>query len=494
MVLSRLGLCRQAIRFISTEMLRTNRPIFRKISSNGFSKLPYVGSFMGNNAIFSELKNGIKVITIESQKKIASLGMFIKMGSRFESANSFGSSRMLFNMMLSPKEETNKGNLVSRLASDGLVLSGGNHREFTSFLLEYMREHEIKNMGEFFDGIFRVYSSNIEQREFDLLKRSLKEEYVLESQNPEIMLAELLHSTAWNENSLGNRQVLTEKQISKLRKENFIEFRNKNLLPQNTLIVGVGTDHSHLLREIVESTKILQVQDKGLRSSEFNTQIFNSPKYVGGFKKIKTNEGLTNIVIGIEASLSWKSRCIAALSVIQSYLGGGSSFSVGGPGKGMYSKLFLDVLNKIDWVESCNCFFNQYSDSGLFGIQIASFPGHSLEAIKTVAKQFNEISIIKERELERAKNSVLSAISLLSENKSHYMEEVSRQILTYSEFIDLHEIIKCVKSITIEDIKKTAGKILNQIKKPTIIAIGTDVNQLPDYVTLIELIKNTANR
>jgi len=35
--------------------------------------------------------------------------------------------------------------------------------------------------------------------------------------------------------------------------------------------------------------------------------------------------------------------------VLQTLMGGGGSFSAGGPGKGMFSKLYTDVLNKFDF-------------------------------------------------------------------------------------------------------------------------------------------------
>jgi hypothetical protein len=43
---------------------------------------------------------------------------------------------------------------------------------------------------------------------------------------------------------------------------------------------------------------------------------------------------------------SWHSADIYALCVLQMLMGGGSSFSSGGPGKGMYSRLYSRVLNQ----------------------------------------------------------------------------------------------------------------------------------------------------
>jgi len=49
-------------------------------------------------------------------------------------------------------------------------------------------------------------------------------------------------------------------------------------------------------------------------------------------------------------------------------LGGGASFSAGGPGKGLFSRLYTNVLNRYYWVQNATAFNVQYEDVGLFGV------------------------------------------------------------------------------------------------------------------------------
>ena len=80
---------------------------------------------------------------------------------------------------------------------------------------------------------------------------------------------------------------------------------------------------------------------------------------------------LTYIHLAFEA-LPISSEDIYALATLQTLLGGGGSFSAGGPGKGMYSRLYTNVLNQYGWVESCVSFNHSYTDSGLFGISAST--------------------------------------------------------------------------------------------------------------------------
>ena len=54
---------------------------------------------------------------------------------------------------------------------------------------------------------------------------------------------------------------------------------------------------------------------------------------------------LVHFTIGLE-SCSHKDDDFVAFCVLNMMLGGGGSFSAGGPGKGMYTRLYLNILNQ----------------------------------------------------------------------------------------------------------------------------------------------------
>jgi processing peptidase subunit alpha len=94
---------------------------------------------------------------------------------------------------------------------------------------------------------------------------------------------------------------------------------------------------------------------------------------------------------------------------MQQLLLGGSSFSQGGPGKGMYSRLNQNVLNRHYWVDLCQSFHDVFTDSGLFGIRIAVNPDQASRAASIMCAQLhaltgNMMSGITEEQLTRAKN------------------------------------------------------------------------------------------
>lgn len=65
------------------------------------------------------------------------------------------------------------------------------------------------------------------------------------------------------------------------------------------------------------------------------------PRYTGGESRIENNSPMCHLAIAFETVDGWNGEDLVPLTVLQTILGGGGSFSTGGPGKGMYTRLYL---------------------------------------------------------------------------------------------------------------------------------------------------------
>ena len=71
------------------------------------------------------------------------------------------------------------------------------------------------------------------------------------------------------------------------------------------------------------------------------------------------------MVLALE-SCSYCDEDFFAYAVLNSLMGGGGSFSAGGPGKGMYTQIYVNVLTRNHWVYSAIAQHHAYSDTGIF--------------------------------------------------------------------------------------------------------------------------------
>ncbi|KAF1944733.1 hypothetical protein EJ02DRAFT_340077 [Clathrospora elynae] len=173
---------------------------------------------------------------------------------------------------------------------------------------------------------------------------------------------------------------------------------------------------------------------------------------------------LSHIHLAFEA-LPISSPDIYALATLQTLLGGGGSFSAGGPGKGMYSRLYTNVLNQHGWVESCIAFNHSYTDSGLFGIASSCAPSHVAQMLEVMCRELKSLgdetgyAALKDAEVQRAKNQLRSSLLMNLESRMVELEDLGRQVQVHGRKVGVKEMCKKIEDVTIKDLRRVARHV-----------------------------------
>lgn len=197
--------------------------------------------------------------------------------------------------------------------------------------------------------------------------------------------------------------------------------------------------------------------------------ILQPSHYTGGFLSLPSlpppiNPSLpplTHIHLAFEA-LPISSDDIYALATLQTLLGGGGSFSAGGPGKGMYSRLYTNVLNQHGWVESCVAFNHSYTDSGLFGISSSCSPGHVISMLDVMCRELQALTLdtgfasLQIAEVNRAKNQLRSSLLMNLESRMVELEDLGRQVQVHGRKVGVREMCKKIEELTVKDLRRVA--------------------------------------
>ncbi|KAL8857566.1 MAG: hypothetical protein Q9178_005894 [Gyalolechia marmorata] len=174
---------------------------------------------------------------------------------------------------------------------------------------------------------------------------------------------------------------------------------------------------------------------------------------------------LSHIHLAFEA-LPISSDDIYALATLQTLLGGGGSFSAGGPGKGMYSRLYTNVLNQYGWVESCVAFNHSYTDSGLFGISASCNPGKIQTMLEVMCRELQHLSLdtgfsaLKPVEVNRAKNQLRSSLLMNLESRMVELEDLGRQVQVHGRKVGVKEMCRKIDALTVHDLRRVAKQVL----------------------------------
>ncbi|GCE99592.1 mitochondrial-processing peptidase subunit alpha [Zygosaccharomyces mellis] len=432
-------------------MLRTSTRLYSQIANNSFR--------------LSQLSNGLKVATSSTPGHFSALGLYVGAGSRYETRNLKGCTHILDRLAFKSSEHVD-----GRTMAETLELLGGNY-QCTSSRENIMYQASVFNQDV--EKMLNLMSETvryplISQEEVDEQKMTAEYEIDEVWMKPEMILPELLHTTAYCGETLGSPLLCPRELVPSISKYYLADYRNKLYNPENTVAAFVGVPHE----------QALEYTDKHLGDwKSSHPPITKAPAvYQGGETCVPPAPVFGNlpelyhIQIGFE-SYPIDHPDIYAVATLQTLLGGGGSFSAGGPGKGMYSRLYTHVLNQFFFIENCVAFNHSYSDSGIFGINVSCIPQAAAYVVDVIARQFSNLFADKnfqltEEEVSRAKNQLKSSLLMNLESKLVELEDMGRQVQLNGKKVSVGEMIANIEKLTPNDIKRVAetiftGKVRN---------------------------------
>lgn len=215
--------------------------------------------------------------------------------------------------------------------------------------------------------------------------------------------------------------------------------------------------------------------------------------YCGGMVNWQSNENsLCNISIALKCPPSNDLSSHVPLAILQMLLGGGGSFSAGGPGKGMYSRLYTQMLNRYSWLEHARVFSQDYQSNrvgGLFGINASCLPERAPVLVKLMLGYLSTqlTASLTSTELLRAKNQLKSAMLMGLESR-HLMLESYAQQLAAGNYLSVKELCNRIDNTDEEDLVRV-GKEMATGSMLSVACYG-QTNWMPNYKEIDSLFRS----
>lgn len=417
------------------------------------------------------LDNGVRVVSQETYGQVCSIGVLGDFGSRHEQ-NQLGTAHLLelmaFQSTASYKDSVE---IQQKLQDWGATSFANSGREQTLWCLDILRPNVEQGM----DLLKQVTLEPLLQ-DWEIEDSKQAMQFQAMDVMPELLLGEALQTGAYGtDQQLGKSHFAPLDAIPSLTKSTVRQFLETNLWknPEGIVIAGAGIGHD----ELVDMAKY-----------HFGSLEQSTPKqtvastYRGGECKLQvpTLDGMTRVGVALELG-GWNSDDLVPGCVLQTLLGGGNSFSAGGPGKGMYSRLYRQVLNRYFWAESAEAFTAFHSESGLLGISGSSLAQKSRDATRVVSEHLLKLAIdpVSDEELDRARNMLKNNVLTQLESRLVLFEDMGRQVLTYGHREDNASMTAKIDAVTKEDLQQLVLRALQ--KPPTLAVVGDEVNGVPSY-------------
>ncbi|ELV13155.1 Mitochondrial-processing peptidase subunit alpha, partial [Tupaia chinensis] len=304
--------------------------------------------------------------------------------------------------------------------------------------------------------------------------------------DPEPLLTEMIHEAAYRGNTVGLRRFCPAENIARIDRELLHSYLRNYYTPDRMVLAGVGVEHELL---VACAEKHLLGARPAWGDAVAVDVDQSVAQYTGGIVKLERDMAnvslgptpipeLTHIMVALE-SCSFLEGDFIPFAVLNTMMGGGGSFSAGGPGKGMFSRLYLHVLNRHHWMYSATSYHHSYEDTGLLCIHASADPRQVREMVEVVTKEFTLMAgAVDAVELERAKTQLMSMLMMNLESRPVIFEDVGRQVLATRSRKLPHELCTLISDVKPEDVKRVASKMLRG--KPAVAALG-DLAGLPAY-------------
>jgi processing peptidase subunit alpha len=419
----------------------------------------------------STLPNGVRVVSQETYGQVSCIGVLINVGSRHETVT--GTCHLLETLAFHSTSSYNSAVEISQQLQDwGATSFANTGREQTLYCLDILRPNVNQGMKLLSEVIL---SPKILDEEVVYSKRAM--EYQWMDIMPEILLTEVLQQAAYgNSQQLGKPHLCPPEALNALTANVVKSFCHAHVIhnPQGLVVAGAGMDHAELVD--MAQHYFGHLQQHALPEEERTIPSV----YHGGEAKLqhKTMDGYTRCALAFELG-GWHSDDLVPTCVLQTLLGGGSSFSAGGPGKGMYSRLYRQVLNRYYWAQSAEAFTSFHNETGLFGMIGSSEPDKSRDVVFVLAEHFGKLAmdLVTDEEFERARNMLKNNVLSQLESRLVLFEDMGRQVLTYGHREDTDEMCRKINAVTKEDLRELIRRAMQQ--QPTLVAVGDDVSKLP---------------
>ncbi|KAF7260682.1 hypothetical protein EG68_01937 [Paragonimus skrjabini miyazakii] len=491
----RLGVSRclrtQISRLLSQNVSKSNDGISVPLSEPLIGKIstfPNDDFVEDNETKITTLKNGLRIASQNKFGAQCAMGVIVDAGPRYEVDRPSGISHYLEKLGFHSSDSySDRNHVQSAMEECNAIFDCQISRDFIIYAVSGFNTNMERLVQILSETVLRP---RITAEEVQMAERSIRFELQALQRAPPVepIMNELLHGAAYRGNStLGLPRYCPESNLGQITRDHIINFVATYYRPERLVVAGVGVQHDAFVKAVESAfTPCEHSLAKEPAAKNAPAPDASVAQYTGGYVKVERDLSqyhapmpeFAHAAIGLE-SCGYRDAQFVPACLLHSLLGGGGSFSAGGPGKGMYTRLYVNVLNEHHWVNSAQAENHSYADTGLFAITGSSDPRHLDRLVLTLVTELRHTveSSISAEELSRAKAQLKSMLLMNLETRAVTFEDIARQVLTTGRRYQPEYWANKIDQVTVNDLHDLLHRMITQ-SPPTLVGFGR-VDRLP---------------
>jgi predicted Zn-dependent peptidase len=396
----------------------------------------------------------------------ASLGIWVKAGSRSETEAEHGISHVLEHMAFKGTRSRTSLDIASAIENVGGDLNAATSVEHTGYFARVLKE-DVALAGDILSDILQ--NSLFEQGELDREQQVIVQEIGAARDNPDDHVFDLFQQAAYPSQPIGRTILGTVDSVKSFSPETIRAYMDRNYVGNRMVISAAGNvDHDALV-------DIANDRFHALRPNGAPEPVKAS--YVGGEERLLSDHEQAHIVLGLEGR-AYNSDGFYAAQILASILGGGMS-----------SRLFQEVREKRGLCYSVYAFHWAFADSGIFGVAASTGEEEVTELLPVILNELRRATeTITDEEVIRVRNQIRAGLLMSLESPSSRAGQLARQQILWGRPIALQETVDRINRITADRVKLIASQIFDT-DRVSLAGIGP-VAKLPDYQSIAAQLRN----
>lgn len=391
-----------------------------------------------------DLPNGLRIIAEEMpHTHSVSMGVFTKVGSRYEPARLSGVSHFLEHMFFKGTPARNARQISEAIEGIGGMLNAYTSYDSTCYYAKVADIHFDRAVDTLSDMLL---NSLFDAKEIEKERRVIIEEINMSLDSPGDWVHQLLDETMWGDQPLGRDIAGTAETVSGISRDDLIGYKDQHYTHPNTVISIAGN---------VATDEMVDAWAKALghyRNGEsFEPEPTHNPQPGPRLHLLAKSTEQANFCLGLPA-LSYNDSDRRPLQVLNSVLG-----------SGMASRLFQEIREERGLAYSVYSYAAEFNDAGKWVIYGGVEIGKVHDAIAACLTELRKLRDegITDEELQRVKEQVKGGVLIGLEDTWSVASRNGSHILRYDAVVPVEQVVAEIEAVTQEDVLRVAQRLIN---------------------------------
>ena len=391
------------------------------------------------------LSGGAKLVSASMPERLSSsIVVMISGGSRLEDDRLAGVSHFIEHLFFKgTKRRPSSKEIADAIEGVGGFINASTDKELTAYWTRVSSEHTELGMDVLFDILS---NSRLDPADIERERTVILEELKMYQDQPQDLVQNLFEELMWPGHPLGRDIAGTQDSVSRLTRDDILEYANAQYRMPNVVIGAAGAIDEAKVVEFIRPRLTLPADANGTILALEPAPLESARVLV---RRRRTEQA--HICLGVRA-YSYFHPDRYTIDLLNTVLG-----------EGMSSRLFLNIREKLGLAYDVHSFTQKHRDTGYVGVYLGVDPKKAEEAVNAVMAELRalcEHDVLKE-ELERAKEFTKGRLRLELETTNGVASWLGYQELLLGEIKTIEEEVALVDAVSAADIRRVAGEIMS---------------------------------